>query len=262
MRYRTKAFTLIELLVVIAIIAVLLGILLPSLSRVRESAKRTKCAAQVRQVGTALHAYAADWSGQLPYYGDIAHSYALYRSDMVDAGGKPIPMKVAALYACRYISDPRVFYCPSNIDLLYKFESYNNPPPWGSLPQNYNSGLVDGTTHNQWVRMGYTYLPLPKNYRLNTRGEPTETAKRLDLVDLSLPLMTDVVRHLEHISHKRNRTYAVNALYKDGHVGLCNDEAVFTDPVWKRVEYNVITEPALYVAVFRLIAGQPLVDAQ
>lgn len=262
MRYKREAFTLIELLVVIAIIAILLGILLPSLSRVRESAKRTRCATQIRQVGTALYAYAADWSGRLPYFGNSLHSYCLYRSDLVDAAGKPIPMKVAALYEGKYISDPRLFYCPSNIDLLYRFESYNNPPPWGSLPQNYNAGLVDGTTHNQWIRMGYTYLPLAKNYTLNANGEPTETAKLLDHVDPALPMMTDVVRHLEHISHKRNRTYAVNALYKDGHVGLCNDEAVFTNPVWRRLEYGIVSEPALYVAVFRLIAGQPLPEGQ
>src|ERR1043165_7820512 len=86
-RLDRRAFTLVELLVVIGIIALLIAILMPSLSKARKAAASTKCLACVRQLGTALTIYTNDHKQRgIPYYsstdelslwmGQIRHVYS------------------------------------------------------------------------------------------------------------------------------------------------------------------------------------------
>jgi len=120
---KTNAFTLIELLVVIAIIAILAGILFPVFAQAKESAKKSTCLSNAKQLGTATYLYFGDNDDQLMnavfgppgasaaggwiYFGTFPANTVTQRADGFDA-------KRGSLYP--YIKSAEVFVCPSDVN--------------------------------------------------------------------------------------------------------------------------------------------------
>ena len=131
-----KGFTLIELLVVIAIIAVLVGLLVPAVQKVREAANRMSCSNNLKQLGLAAHNNASTDDGFLPY-GMIRNQTTTNPSP-----GFPNPAALGTSYRCA-IWHQLLPYVEQ--EALYKLWNFNN--------FNANNLAPGGTT--SWVGEHY-----------------------------------------------------------------------------------------------------------
>jgi prepilin-type N-terminal cleavage/methylation domain-containing protein/prepilin-type processing-associated H-X9-DG protein len=106
-RITHRGFTLIELLVVIAIIAILAALLMPALSKAKESGRSTACISNLRQIGIALQLYVQDNNRYLP---------RMYDRTTASTNGQPSPDTVLR----SYLGNLNVLKCPSDTRKIFE----------------------------------------------------------------------------------------------------------------------------------------------
>lgn len=113
-RPRQRAFTLVELLVVIGIIGLLLSVILPSLNKARQQARKTACVSNLHQIGTTIHAYAHDYNDTIPFgpeTGSFFYPIIGNVTSLISLGnGEPVGL---GLLLESYLAEqPKVLFCP------------------------------------------------------------------------------------------------------------------------------------------------------
>lgn len=158
----TRAFTLIELLVVISILALLAAMTMTAIPMVRESAARSVCAGNLRQVAVVALMYAGDWEGEFPPQNPNPNFWS---SPDVNGVRHGIGLLMDALRSDGGDGAGKVLFCPGSLSAANSILMYNRTDvanhAWNACLRygyTYHAGLRD--TQGNWFDTPFGYPAL------------------------------------------------------------------------------------------------------
>ncbi len=217
---------MVELLVVIAIIAVLAGLLLPALASAKLSGGKAVCISNLRQISFAIHNYAGDFDGKMPY-GPKAPPY-ITPANFYPSTGAPTslislqngpPVALGLLLQSYLASQPRVLFCPGvdqPVDAAAELARVGLKQAQGSYFYRHNGavGLFDPPD-----------MPPPQHIRLENLGTNRAGPAIAALVMDSQYLVGPDLAVFNVRPHTHHRRKIANVLYADGHVSSKNNRS-------------------------------------
>lgn len=219
-RPRAKGFTLIELLVVIAMIALLAALLLPSLAAAKQKALQASCISNLRQIGIAISAYAADYAGRIPY-GPQAPPFT-NPSDFYPSTGSPTslislqngdPVGLGLLLDQYIRKQPRVLFCPGSDQPIDADAELAKVGMYQAQSGYYYRHAGNTLLHDTAAATNAPPHLLLDNLGLNRNGLPIR-ALAIDASFLCPPEVA--VYGVKPVTHHRQRFSDI--LFSDGHV--------------------------------------------
>lgn len=233
-KHHRRGFTLIELLVVIAIIGVLIGLLLPAVQKVRESASRLRCSNNLKQLGVAVHNYHASydvfpishspWSeGTVPVGPHTGRGWILLSLPYMEQEGlykQFAPSVASSLWSCSAImnSEIKPLRCPS--DTSDVVGNCTQQYQWGGTPvalTNYKGVIGDNRMGGTTAFPGgspdcHNTIGCPGIFYRNNYQEPVSIFKVADGTSNTFMIGEDVIEHNWHST----------AYYSNGDYAACH----------------------------------------
>jgi prepilin-type N-terminal cleavage/methylation domain-containing protein/prepilin-type processing-associated H-X9-DG protein len=218
--FRRRAFTLVELLVVIGIIALLIGILLPAHSRARESANRTACLANIRSLNQALSLYSNEYHDHVPL-GHIEDEFQWNYTANFANSSSAFVTHIGLLKDAKLLQAPQTFYCPSEADPQWVFNTPENPWPFVTVPSAtaHHTRLGFGTRPGwSWTKGGGWPDPMPRLTKMK-----------------NLAVVADLLIGPTYVKNRHRR--GVNVGYGDGSAHWVNISD-FRNAHWDTIQYD------------------------